>query len=67
MQFDPEFRRMLANERVNELRGAAAYPLQWPRLGLGAHAREAAGRVAAELAGLRHRSKPAFRDADARA
>jgi hypothetical protein len=67
MQFDPEFRRMLANERMNELRGAAATPLRWPRLGLGSRAREAAARVAAELAGLRHRSEPAFRDADARA
>ena len=67
MQFDPEFRRMLANERVNELRGAAAYPLRWPRLGLSSRSRDAAGRVAAELAGLRQRSKPAFGDADARA
>ena len=59
MQPHPEIRRMLANERANELRGAAAQSVSWPRLGLVSRSSELAGRVAAELAGLRRRPSPA--------
>ena len=60
MLADPEFRRMIANERVNELRRAASDPFPWPALRLGARTSGAYARVASELAGLRHkRLKPA--------
>jgi hypothetical protein len=59
MQPHPEIRRMLANQRANELRGAAAQPFPWPRLRLGARSSAGASRVAAELAGLRGRRREA--------